>query len=95
MFTNQRVTSTALLQQWKQTAFYQEYIKTLLLWNVKAYIQMFPLQKFTATSRWVNQLKRGNLTQPFVFVINYNLKIESIFGTRKQGSKKKKIYKIY
>lgn len=56
---------------------------------------MFPLQKFTATSRWVNQLKRGNLTQPFVFVINYNLKIESIFGTRKQGSKKKKIYKIY
>lgn len=45
---------------------------------------MFPLQKFTATSHWVNQLKRGNLTQPFVFVINYNLKIESIFGTRKQ-----------
>lgn len=48
---------------------------------------MFPLQKFTATSKWVNQLKQGTLTGPFVFVIGYNLKVEYIFGTRKQQNK--------
>lgn len=46
---------------------------------------MFPLQKFTATSKWVNQLKRGTLTGPFVFIVGYNLKVEYIFGTRKQN----------
>lgn len=50
-----------------------------------AYIQMFPLPKFTATSKWVNQLKQGTLTEPFVFVVGYNLKVEYIFGTRKQN----------
>lgn len=49
---------------------------------------MFPLQKFTATSKWVNQLKQGTLTEPFVFIIGYNLKIEYIFGTRKQKKTK-------
>lgn len=44
---------------------------------------MFPLQKFTATSNWVNQLKQGTLTGPFVFVISDNLKVEYIFGTKK------------
>lgn len=47
---------------------------------------MFPLQNFTATSNWVNQLKQGTLTEPFVFVISYNLKVEYIFGTRTQTS---------
>lgn len=44
---------------------------------------MFPLQKFTATPKWVNQLKQGTLTGPFVFVIGYNLNVEYIFGTGK------------
>lgn len=51
---------------------------------------MFPLQKFTATSHWVNQLKQRNLTEPSVFVIIHNLKVESIFGTRKQNDFKYK-----
>lgn len=53
---------------------------------LKAYIQMFPLQTFTATSKWVNQLKQGTSTEPFVFDISYNLNVEYIFGTRKQDS---------
>lgn len=42
---------------------------------------MFPLQKFTANNeKWVNQLKQGAATGPFVFDNGYNL--EYIFGTR-------------
>lgn len=46
---------------------------------------MFPLQKFTATTKWVNQLKQGSWTEPFVFDIGYNLKVEYIFGTRNKN----------
>lgn len=60
---------------------------------------MFPLQKFTATSQWVNQLKQGTITELFVFVTGYNLEEEYIFGTRKQKvhkwKKKNNNYKIY
>lgn len=60
---------------------------------------MFPLQKFTATSQWVNQLKQGTLTGPFVFDNGYNLKVEYIFGTRKHSismkKQQQKPYKIY
>lgn len=48
---------------------------------------MFPLKKkFTATSKCVNQLKQGTLTEPLVFDLSYNLKVENIFGTRKHYS---------
>lgn len=46
----------------------------------------FKKKKFTATSKCVNQLKQGALTEPLVFDLSYNLKVENIFGTRKHDS---------
>lgn len=55
-------------------------------------LQMFPLQKFTATSNWVNQRKQGTLTEPFVFVIHHNLNVEYIFGTNKKKKKERETH---